>query len=373
MSRARLESKLKVLHITEALGGGVLNSVIELSKKQIEDDFEVFLAHSFRKDTPILKELKKLLPSKVQRITLPMVTNISPLNDLYSLFLIIRLLRGVRPDFLHLHSSKAGFLGRLASKLSFVKTKVFYSPRGFPFLKQDVSFFMRLIYVGLEKIALFFGGRIIACSASEGLAAKSFLNAKSSQVQIIENCVNPKSIHKIKFKKNTSKKLKIVTSGRICYQKAPWIFLKLASEFPQCDFIWIGDGELKNKLTDIKNFPKNLIITGWISRDEVIQKIGGSDIFILCSLWEGMSISLIEAQILGLPCIVSRCVGNMDIVEDGINGYVCENYEDFKKKLKYLISNGNIRRKFSSFCLKNSESRFSPDRMYREIQQIYFD
>ena len=68
-------------------------------------------------------------------------------------------------------------------------------------------------------------------------------------------------------------------------------------------FTWIGDGELKGKLTS-----SNITITGWKNRKEVLRILNEQDIFILTSLWEGLPLAVIEAQVSGLKCIVSSNV-----------------------------------------------------------------
>ena len=60
--------------------------------------------------------------------------------------------------------------------------------------------------------------------------------------------------------------MKICTVGRIGFQKNPKLFNEIAQEFPDLQFTWIGDGELRNELTS-----KNINITGWLERKEVLK------------------------------------------------------------------------------------------------------
>ncbi|MCB2295198.1 glycosyltransferase [Clostridium algoriphilum] len=79
----------------------------------------------------------------------------------------------------------------------------------------------------------------------------------------------------------------------------------MAEYFSQYDFVWVGDGELKDKLK-----ADNIQVTGWSDRKEVIRELMDIDIFILTSLWEGLSISLLEAMYLGKAVIVTNVIGN---------------------------------------------------------------
>ena len=67
----------KVLHITEALGGGVAHSVSQLALIQAANGFEVIVAHSIRVDTPSEEKLEALFPPPIRRVTLPIVTPVT--------------------------------------------------------------------------------------------------------------------------------------------------------------------------------------------------------------------------------------------------------------------------------------------------------
>ena len=69
------------------------------------------------------------------------------------------------------------------------------------------------------------------------------------------------------------------------------MFNEIAKNFPNIQFTWIGDGELRSELTS-----KNITITGWLERKDVLKELNNNDIFILTSLWEGLPISLLEAK-----------------------------------------------------------------------------
>ena len=70
-----------------------------------------------------------------------------------------------KPDIIHLHSSKAGFIGRFATNGK--RIKMLYNPHGFSFLMQNTSIFQRKIYWIIEKIASFRNCKIVGCSKGE--------------------------------------------------------------------------------------------------------------------------------------------------------------------------------------------------------------
>jgi glycosyltransferase involved in cell wall biosynthesis len=361
---------VKILHITEALGGGVAHSISQLARIQSADGFDVMVAHSIRPDTPGPEALAQLFPAPIQRRIIPMVTAVSPLADAGSIIKISRLLREIEPHVVHLHSSKAGALGRMAAMLAGQGRRTFYSPRGFSFLRQDVSPAKRLLYLFFEATAARLGGTLIACSDSEGKLARQ--KVRHPNVVVVDNAVGVESIPPAQG--SAGNKMRIVTSGRVCYPKAPWHFRELARALKDeaVEFVWIGAGELEQELAFPAHERTNLTITGWLDRKSVIRELGRSDIYVQTSLWEGMPLSLIEAQVAGLPAVVSDAPGCRDIVVDGVTGYVCEGVAEMQEKILRLVHDRELRARMGTKARALALGRFSSARMHREMMRTYF-
>ena len=109
------------------------------------------------------------------------------------------------------------------------------------------------------------------------------------------------------------------------------MFNRIAESFPHFEFTWIGDGDLRDKLIS-----PNIAITGWKTREEVLEILNEQDVFILCSLWEGLPISLLEAMYLKKICITSDSIGNKDVIIDGKNGFIATEIEDYKNILESI-------------------------------------
>ena len=337
---------------------------------QIEEGNHVTLVHSIRRDTPDDEELVTLFSKKVNRIVVQMTTNVSPIQDLKAIFQLYKIYKSYRVNIIHLHSSKAGALGRITSALTGDLKKTFYTPHGFAFLKQDISKRKRIIYLLIERLLSLIGAKLICCSQSEADLALSF--AKKNMVMLVENSIPMSSI--IPRKNTHKKKLKIVTTGRICYPKAPWRFHELASRMAtneSIEFIWIGDGELKHYLLVDGKPLDNVSITGWKKRDEIFSALSSADIFVLFSLWEGMPLSLIEAQATGLPAVVLNVIGCKDVVMDGITGFLCEDMMMVEEKLNLLIDDIKLRERMGRNAAESSRTRFSVERMHTQMMEIY--
>ena len=322
--------KKKVLHIVESFGSGVFSFLVDLVNGTYKD-FDITIAYGVREET--LDNFREYFNESIKFIKVENFTrSISPKKDLKALKEIKDIIKNEKPDIVHLHSSKAGILGRLAVNGN--KIKMFYNPHGFSFLKKDDTKLKRMIYWLIEKITVIWNRKctIVGCSNGEYLEAKK-LNKNSV-------CIN-NGIDINKLKEETKglipnkinyKNIKICTVGRIGYQKNPEMFNKIAEAFPKIGFTWIGEGDLRNKLTS-----KNINVTGWKERKEVLQILNNNDIFILTSLWEGLPISLLEAMYIKKICIVSNCIGNRDVIINGKNGYIADDIEDFVKYVQEIL------------------------------------
>ena len=322
--------KKKVLHIVESFGSGVFSFLVDLVNGTYKD-FDITIAYGVREET--LDNFREYFDESIKFIKVENFTrSINPKKDLKALKEIKDIIKNEKPDIVHLHSSKAGILGRLAVNGN--KIKMFYNPHGFSFLKKDDTKLKRMIYWLIEKITVIWNRKctIVGCSNGEYLEAKK-LNKNSV-------CIN-NGIDINKLKEETKglipnkinyKNIKICTVGRIGYQKNPEMFNKIAEAFPKIGFTWIGEGDLRNKLTS-----KNINVTGWKERKEVLQILNNNDIFILTSLWEGLPISLLEAMYMKKICIVSNCIGNRDVIVNGNNGFVANEINDFIKYIQEIL------------------------------------
>jgi glycosyltransferase involved in cell wall biosynthesis len=337
--------KKKILMVVESLGGGVFTYVSQLSNDMCED-FEVYVAYATRSQTP--ENFKEFFNSKVKLIE---VKNFGKLLDIKATIRTIKELRlierKINPDIIHLHSSIAGGIGRIA--FNGKNNIVIYTPHGYNYLMVGKDTIKGKFYKTLEFILGKRNCMTLTCCESEDKEAKRF----SDKTKYIETGVNisdlNKSLEGIEPIKND--RFTVFTLGRICLQKQPKLFNEIALLVPEAKFVWIGDGDMRNELT-----APNIEITGWKQRKEALGMSKGADVFLLCSLGEAIAMSLIEEMFLKKLCIVSNVVGNRSVIKDGINGYVCEVAEDYASRIKEIM------RKFPEEL---------PRQAYKDVINIY--
>lgn len=326
-----MKRKRRVLHIVEAMGGGVFTYLVELANGMCED-FDVTIAFGMRSETP--KNYEEYFDKRVSLIRVNHFTRgLNPIKDLGAYFELRRIIKRIKPDIMHLHSSKAGAIGRV---MFAGKNRVmFYTPHGYSFLMEDISTIKRKIYYNIEKICGKRNCITVACGESEWECGRKV----SKKSIFISNGINvskvQKSIDSAKSMTEDNKRFTVYTVGRADFQKNPELFNEIAKRLPQIDFVWIGDGELRHKLTS-----SNIRVTGWLENAEVLSVAENYDVFILTSRYEGLPISLLEAMYMRKACVVSNVVGNRDVIRNNYSGYICSNLEEFVEVIGTMEKKG---------------------------------
>ncbi|MCY0970065.1 glycosyltransferase [Chryseobacterium wangxinyae] len=328
---------IKIVQFVEAFGGGVYTYVKDLSNflatNQKEFNCEIHLIYSPNR-VEFDKELfdKEIHPD-VFLYELDMQRQINLKKDQTIISETRRILKKIRPDIIHLHSSKAGVIGRLASYGLLPKKNVYYSPHGFSFVQQNISKAKISLFKVIESsMPFFFGGTIIASGNTEYEVAK-----KIGHTKLVRNGVDLELPKKL-FSKNINQRFTIGTVGRLTPQKNPKVFNEIASQFPAVDFVWIGNGELRDDITS-----RNIEVTGWLrTREELLRKINSFDLYIQVSLWEGLPIAILEAMAMRKPLLVSNVIGNKDTVDNGYNGFVFDTTDEAINKIKLFLETKSI-------------------------------
>lgn len=117
----------------------------------------------------------------------------------------------------------------------------------------------------------------------------------------------------VRRKMNTQDRFVIGSVGRLAIEKNPFfamdVFECLQKQVPNAEYWWVGSGPLEKSVQDYvnqKGLSENVRLLG--SRDDVTSLYQGMDVFFLPSLFEGLSIVTVEAQAMGLPCVVSDVI-----------------------------------------------------------------
>ena len=320
---ALAQNKKKILYIVEAMGGGVFTYIVDLSNELV-NEYDIYIAYAVRPQTP--KNYRDYFDKRIHLIEVKNFGRAISLTKDFKAFAEVRsIAKRVKPDIIHLHSSKAGALGRVA--LNGRKTPIFYTPHGYSFLMENYKPMKRRLFKLIEWVCAKFNCTTISCSKGEHQETLKL----TKRAEYVNNGVNIKDLQALidATEVSTEYSFTVFTLGRINYQKNPELFNKVAEALPEVRFCWIGDGELREYLKS-----ENIEITGWVERTEALKYSIPADVFLLTSSWEGLPISLLEAMYMKKPCIVSNVIGNRDVIKNDVNGFICDKAEDYVAAIK---------------------------------------
>lgn len=349
-----------ILHIAEAFGGGVVTFIANLANEQCKGNYRVVVAHGIRKETHA--NYKDFFDEKVELVKVEnFQQNINLKSEWKAIVELRKIIKEIKPDVIHMHSSQSGVLGKIAS-IGCSAYKI-YSPHGFAFLRQDVANWKLLIFKAIEKIfAIFFKCQLVASSRTEYEEAKKI----SKKAVLIFNGINTQQLEPYLDMNHSTGKPVVGMVGRALPQKNPALFNRIAELMPHVHFEWIGDGDLRHLLT-----ASNIHIVGWGPREEALEYVAKSDIYIMTSLWEGMPLALLEAMYLKKPCVVTNVVGNRDVIENDKNGYVCNTEQEFVEKIQYLIDNCDLSHSFGKAAHKAVIEKYNSSIMAKQYEELF--
>lgn len=302
-----------------------------------------------------------------------MVREISPVGDFISLLKIIAYLIRNKTDIVYSHSTKAGVLGRQAAGI--LKIPNIYNPHGWAF-NMKVRSPKKKFYILVEKIASLFADKIVAISESEYNDALTKKITKKSKIVLIKNGIDLDKFDKRDgqdFKRilNIPDNYKVIgMAGRLTRQKAPQTFVEIArlvlAQYPDCVFIFVGDGELRGAAEkEIMKYgmENNFMITGWVENPE--RYISVMDVGVLTSQWEGFGLALAEMMACGKPVIASKVDGIPYVVEDRIDGFLCNpnDIQAFADCILKLLHNNDLHKSMSESAYRHARDKFDIKRV----------
>lgn len=338
---------LQIITLSEL--GGAQTVVINLANK-LSENHEVIVAAGEGDG----KMWQMLHPDVKQEHCRHLKRALSPVDDMLAIIDFRKLYGKYKPDIVHLHSSKAGMLGRIA----FPAKKTIYTVHGFDSIRLAHRKFLPI-----ERLMQY------SCKAIVGV---SHYDAKNLEVEKITHhihCVY-NGICPIETSKELTFQLPekytktVLCIARLSPQKNSDLFMAVAALLPHYAFVWIG-----NQM-ELDNHPDNVYFLGNIPDAGRYNSI--ADLFILPSNYEGLPMVILEAMSAGRPVVASNVGGISEIVIDGENGYVVENTpQAFAEKISCILENEETRRLFA----ENAQHRFmrelTVDKMVEGYLRIY--
>lgn len=173
--------------------------------------------------------------------------------------------------------------------------------------------------------------------------------------------VIPNSLSFVSEKKSNLNKKTIIAVGRLTHQKGFDVLIEIMQlvliNYPDWKLNIFGDGEDYNilqLLIDNQNLGNNIKLCGAVKN--ISEQYLKSSIFALSSRWESFGLVIIEAMNHGLPVVSFDCDGPKNIIKQGVNGFLINNFNkiEFSKKLCVLIESHETRCKFAQEAIVTS-------------------
>lgn len=320
-----MDKKIKILYlVTQSEFGGAQRYISDLVT-HLPDTYLPIVAYGGEGN--FIGQLKQqgIECIKIQSI----VRDINPISDIQSIKDIFILCKKIRPDVVHLNSSKVSITGSIAAKLAGVP-KIIYTVHGFVF-NEPLPFIKKVFYILAEKISAYFKDYLICVSKKDCETGYKYRIINKKKAVTIHHGLYP-----IDFIKPTDALQKlnlpvgkqiIGTIANLYPTKGIPFFVNAAKKVttihPNAIFVVIGSGILEQHIRQLikKNgLEGKFILAGQI--ENAYRYLTAFNYFVLPSLKEGFPYALLEAMTAGLPIIATSVGGVPEIIENEKNGLI---------------------------------------------------
>lgn len=302
---------------------------------------------------------------------LHMRREISLWNDLLGFFELRKKLKKNKPDLIHLHSSKAGILGRLAAKSLGIPT--IFTAHGWAFT-EGVSLKRRKLYLFIERFMAKFTDKIITVSEYDRQLA---LNSRVGNEILISTVHNGMpDLPKVQRKNSSKSLIKLIMVARFDTPKDHLLLINALSQLEKKNWSLelVGDGPLLEqavKHVECLGLAQHVTFSG--ACNDVAKRLEQADVFLLISNWEGLPLTILEAMRAGLPVIASNVGGVSEAVIDKQTGFLVPraDVDALTQAIQEIIISEELRLLLGEAGRKKFDEEFLFDSMLTKTLNIY--
>jgi glycosyltransferase involved in cell wall biosynthesis len=299
-------------------------------------------------------------------------------GDIRAFLSLVKAIREFKPNIIHTHTAKAGFLGRLASLVSLQKSVRVHTFHGH-LLNGYFGSFKRMLIVIAEKALAVITQQLLAVGdkvrqdlLEAGIGSKEKFGLMPPGLAIGNL---PSKNDALTFFGLNNQRLQCAFIGRVTQIKRPDRFLDVVSEIKKrqinLGFFIAGDGELLEVCREriiAENLPVKVL--GWQSNMEKV--LSAADIVVLTSDNEGTPLSLIQAGMAGLP-VVSTNVGSVpEVVLDNATGLITSlDVQEIADALEKLVTDKALRERLGHAAQEFTLANFGVQRLIHDHEELY--
>lgn len=362
--------KRNILHIIHSLDvGGAEKIVVDFAEETNPDLFNVSIC-CLDKIGTLGEELK----SKGYRV---ISMGRTPGVDWRLIMSLWKFLRENKIDIIHAHQYSSFFYAALAKNFS-KRPCIIFTEHGrfYP----DRKRIKRIIF---DPILSGFASEIVSISAATKEAMVKYDNFPRKKIKIIYNGVKfrTNSIDRAQKRQEldiSTEDFVLVTAARLDSIKNHGMMIRtmkrISESIPRCKLIIAGDGPEYAGLSeeiDSSGLSDSVILLGF--RDDIAEIFSASDVFLLSSVSEGTSVTLLEAMHAGLPAVVTNVGGNPEVLTDGETGFLVESDDDkaMAHKIIALYKDRNMAHQMGGRAKERAGKLFSLNNMINQYEEMY--
>jgi len=352
----------------------------------LKDDYKTIVAFGEQGEKgELAKELKK---NNIEYRVIPnLIRKINFKSDFSALNGITKLIKEIKPDIIHLNSSKISVLGSLAvfrlglnpfSKYKIKFTKVIYTAHGWVYHEPGSN---SEKYKKLERKTAKYKNKIICVSKADYDSALKEKIAPEEKLCTIHNGVAP-----INFLSRDEARTELgIDPGDLVIGSIGNLYKNKGFEYLINAIKILVDNDLNPKLVIIGEGHEREELENWISqyrleknvflkgRLEGARLLKAFDIYICSSVKEGLSYTIIEAMMAARPIIATLVGGNSELIDNNQTGILVkpESPEEISRAIIHLINDPELLNKIRLAAKEKAKQEFTLEKMVRETKTIY--
>ena len=395
---------MRILYIiTQSELGGAQRYIADLATgiKARHPEYSIGVIAGINDNGGFGDELKK---SSVSFLPVPFIKrSIAPFGDLIAVFKLAKIIKKIKPDIIHLNSSKISVIGswaaRLANAKSAQKARVIYTAHGWVFT-EPLGILLKKLYFWLEKTTAQFKDKIIVLNRDDWQIALNELLIPQEKLVLIHNGVNfvddyflERGQAREDLEKIAQQPLftpNVLTIGAVAnfYPTKGLLDALEATRLANISLAMQTGVNLKTRLVIIGDGAQRQALENHIRKYEMADEcmflgsveqaarfLYAFDMYISSSVKEGLPYAILEAQAAGLPVIATATAGAREIIIDGETGLISPigKPTDLAKNIVKLAKNTDLRATIGTHGIARVKEIFSKNQMINETEGVYFN
>ena len=357
---------MRVLHVIARLNvGGTARYITQLANELPKHGIETFVATGFVQGG----EVEDLSAASIDVIRIPALgRSINPIKDHLARKQLEKIIREVKPDIIHTHTFKAGYVTRMKKQ----SVPVVHTFHGHLLDDPEFSGFKSKVIVEVERKLAKNSTKLVTVGrrvADELLEQRIGHRAQYVNIPpgVVAVDVTPRAQALANLNLDDTGKPIVGWIARVTGVKNPMRALEVADALPDTRFVIAGGGDLLDQVK--AKAPANVSVIGWADAGDLF---GASDIILSTSENEGMPVALIEAQLAGKPVVATDVGSVSEVILNHETGIVTnKNAGSIALALESLTLDKAKRDEMGRQAVARAQALFSVDRMINAHIDLY--